>query len=46
MKYFIGCDIGTHGGFAKMDEAGGLHEVIDMPILRDGPKNRPAVNAA
>jgi hypothetical protein len=46
MKYFIGCDIGTHGGFAKMDEAGGLREVIDMPILRDGPKNRPAVNAA
>lgn len=30
---------------ALLDEAGALLEVADMPILRDGPKNRPSVNA-
>jgi crossover junction endodeoxyribonuclease RuvC len=29
-----------------LDEAGGLIEVADMPILRDGPKNRPSVKGA
>jgi len=39
-------DIGTTGaaGIVKPDLT--LVEVIDMPVLRDGPKGRPAVNAA
>lgn len=40
----IGVDIGAAGALALVDEAGELVEVADMPILRDGPSNRPAVN--
>lgn len=40
----IGVDIGAAGALALVDEAGELLEVADMPILRDGPSNRPAVN--
>lgn len=40
----IGIDIGAAGALALIDEAGALLDVVDMPILRDGPANRPAVN--
>ncbi len=41
----IGIDIGAGGALALLTPDGDLIEVADMPILRDGPKNRPAVNA-
>jgi crossover junction endodeoxyribonuclease RuvC len=40
----IGVDIGATGALALVDESGELIDVSDMPILRDGPSNRPAVN--
>jgi crossover junction endodeoxyribonuclease RuvC len=40
----LGVDIGSAGALALLDEAGELLDVADMPILRDGPANRPAVN--
>ena len=42
----IGIDIGSQGAIALLTPAGDLIEVVDMPILRDGPKGRPNVNAA
>jgi crossover junction endodeoxyribonuclease RuvC len=42
----IGIDIGSQGAVALLTPAGELLEVVDMPILRDGPKGRPNVNAA
>ncbi len=45
-RLILGFDIGNTGAGALIDETGALLEVIDMPTLRDGPKNRPAVNAA
>jgi hypothetical protein len=42
----LGVDIGSHGAVAILSEAGDLLEVFDMPCLEDGPKGRPAVNAA
>ena len=42
----IGIDIGSQGAVALVTPAGDLLEVIDMPILRDGPKGRPNVSAA
>jgi crossover junction endodeoxyribonuclease RuvC len=41
----IGIDIGTGGALALLTPDGELIEVADMPVLRDGPKNRPADNA-
>lgn len=41
----LGVDIGTKGALALLDANGALLQVADMPILRDGPKGRPAVNA-
>jgi hypothetical protein len=41
----IGIDIGSRGGLALLNPQGELIEVANMPILRDGPKGRPAVNA-
>ena len=41
----IGIDISTGGALALLTPEGDLVEVADMPTLRDGPKNRPAVNA-
>ncbi|MGD0186984.1 MAG: hypothetical protein ABSC25_17270 [Roseiarcus sp.] len=46
MKNTLGFDIGTMGGVAVLRADGDLADVVDMPILRDGPKGRPAVNAA
>jgi hypothetical protein len=40
----LGVDIGSAGALALVDEAGELLDVADMPILRDGPAKRPAVN--
>ena len=44
-SFTLGVDIGTKGAIALIDECGALIAVEDMPILRDGPKGRPAVNA-
>ncbi|MCI0601185.1 MAG: hypothetical protein L0Y60_17055 [Beijerinckiaceae bacterium] len=41
----LGIDIGTQGALALLSPDGSLVEVADMPVLRDGPKGRPAVNA-
>ncbi|WP_363347144.1 hypothetical protein [Methylocystis echinoides] len=45
MSNIIGVDIGAKGALALLSAAGDLFEVADMPILRDGPANRPNVNA-
>jgi crossover junction endodeoxyribonuclease RuvC len=42
----LGIDIGSQGAIALLTPAGDLIEVVDMPILRDGPKGRPNVSAA
>jgi hypothetical protein len=41
----LGIDIGSRGALALLNPQGDLLEVTDMPVLRDGPKGRPAVNA-
>jgi hypothetical protein len=41
----LGVDIGVRGGVALLSDAGELIEVIDMPCLHDGPKNRRTINA-
>ena len=41
----LGVDIGSQGALALLTIEGDLIEIEDMPTLRDGPKNRPAVNA-
>jgi crossover junction endodeoxyribonuclease RuvC len=40
----LGIDIGVSGALALITMSGELIEVADMPILRDGPKNRATVN--
>jgi hypothetical protein len=45
MTLFIGIDIGARGALALLTLGGELIEGADMPILRDGPANRPNVNA-
>ncbi|WP_442755874.1 hypothetical protein ACNHKD_04250 [Methylocystis sp. JAN1] len=45
MKNIIGIDIGVRGALALISPAGDLLEIADMPVLNDGPKGRPAVNA-
>lgn len=42
----LGIDIGAAGALALVDEAGALLKIEDMPVIRDGPKNRPVVNPA
>ena len=42
----LGIDIGNEGAVALVTAAGDLLEVVDMPVLRDGPKGRPNVSAA
>ena len=37
----LGIDIGSTGAIALFTPAGELIEVVDMPILLDGPKGRP-----
>jgi crossover junction endodeoxyribonuclease RuvC len=41
----IGIDIGVQGAVAILDQSGALVEIHDMPVLRDGPAGRRAVNA-
>jgi crossover junction endodeoxyribonuclease RuvC len=41
----LGIDLGAGGALAIVSRDGALVEVLDMPILRDGPKGRPTVNA-
>ena len=45
MTNIIGIDIGSKGALALLSTNGALLEIADMPILRDGPGNRPNVNA-
>jgi crossover junction endodeoxyribonuclease RuvC len=45
MASIIGIDIGSKGALALLSPDGVLLEIEDMPILRDGPANRPNVNA-
>lgn len=45
MTNIIGIDIGSKGALALLSPDGALLEIADMPILRDGPKSRPNVNA-
>jgi len=45
MTKIIGVDIGAKGAIALLSDTGELLEIADMPILRDGPANRPNVNA-
>jgi hypothetical protein len=45
MNKIIGIDIGSKGALALLSPTGDLLEIEDMPILRDGPANRPNVNA-
>lgn len=46
MTNIVGIDIGAKGALALLSPTGELLEIADMPILRDGPANRPNVNAA
>lgn len=41
----LGIDIGVAGALALVTPSGKLLEIADMPVLRDGPKNRATVNA-
>jgi crossover junction endodeoxyribonuclease RuvC len=41
----LGVDIGVQGAVALLDDGGALIDVWPMPCLRDGAKNRRAINA-
>ena len=41
----LGIDIGVQGAIALLNEDGALREIDDMPVLRDGPAGRRAINA-
>jgi crossover junction endodeoxyribonuclease RuvC len=41
----LGIDIGVQGAIAIVDESGFLVEIHDMPVLKDGPAGRRAINA-
>ena len=41
----LGVDVGNSGGLALVTPAGELVAVEPMPILNDGPKDRPTINA-
>jgi hypothetical protein len=42
----LGIDIGRSGAAPLLDESGAFVAIHHMPTLDDGPKGRPAVNAA
>lgn len=44
--FILGIDIGAQGALALLDREGGLIDIADMPILRDGPAGRPTINPA
>jgi crossover junction endodeoxyribonuclease RuvC len=41
----IAVDIGAQGAIAILDQSGTLVAIHDMPVLKDGPAGRQAVNA-
>jgi hypothetical protein len=41
----LGIDIDATGAFALVSLDGVLIDVVDMPIVRDGNKGRPSVDA-
>lgn len=41
----LGIDIGVEGAIALLHRGGKLISVHDMPILKDGPRGRSAINA-
>jgi crossover junction endodeoxyribonuclease RuvC len=45
MSTILSIDIGVHGAIATLTTAGELLDVVDMPVLNDGPAGRRAVNA-
>ena len=45
MTLHLGIDIGVQGAIAVVDQSGALLEVHDMPVLKDGPAGRRAINA-
>jgi crossover junction endodeoxyribonuclease RuvC len=42
----LGIDVGVSGALALLTDDGCLIQVVDMPILKDGPAGRSAVNGA
>ena len=44
MSVILGIDIGACGAIAMLGLAGELLDVVDMPVLNDGPSGRRAVN--
>jgi len=45
MTLHLGIDIGVQGAIAIIDQSGALVEIHDMPVLKDGPAGRRAINA-
>jgi crossover junction endodeoxyribonuclease RuvC len=46
MSPILAIDLGAAGALASLSADGDLIEVVDMPVLRDGPNSRPTVNAS
>ena len=44
-RFTLGVDVGNCGGLALVTSAGELVAVEPMPVLNDGPKGRPTINA-
>ena len=44
MELILGIDIGTTGAIAIVSSDGSLVDLVDMPVLQDGPAARKAVN--
>ena len=42
----LGVDLGNQGAAGLLTREGVLVDVVDLPLLPDGPANRPSVNAA
>jgi crossover junction endodeoxyribonuclease RuvC len=45
MTLHLGIDIGVQGAVAILDRSGDLVAIHDMPVLKDGPAERRAINA-
>jgi hypothetical protein len=45
MTMHLGIDIGVQAAIAIVDPSGALMEIHDMPVLKDGPAGRRAINA-
>jgi crossover junction endodeoxyribonuclease RuvC len=46
LDLILGVDLGTQGAVALVDRGGDLLAVEDLPVLPDGPRSRPHINAA